>query len=182
MNMNRSNVAAISLTLPLLAAGLGLTGCQSAARVAGETTSTSRAAFDRLKALAGTWEMTDDKGQKQVASVFRVTSAGSVVCETMFPGSPHEMTNMYHADGDGVVVTHYCAQGNQPRMRAAGFDGQSIHFTFLDCTNLKSAGAERMSDLTLTLPDADHLRQEWVSYKDGKPSDHAKFELTRRKG
>ena len=40
---------------------------------------------------------------------FRVTSAGSVVQETMFPGSDHEMVNMYSVDGDKLLMTHYCA-------------------------------------------------------------------------
>ena len=34
-------------------------------------------------------------------------------------GTPMEMVTLYHMDGAELVATHYCAMGNQPRMRAA---------------------------------------------------------------
>ena len=43
------------------------------------------------------WKAVLKNGKSVVASEFLVTSAGSVVQETMFPGSDHEMVNMYHA-------------------------------------------------------------------------------------
>ena len=30
-----------------------------------------------------------------------------------------EMITMYHPDGDGLALTHYCMLGNQPRMKAS---------------------------------------------------------------
>src|SRR5206468_10874715 len=48
---------------------------------------------------------------------YKVTAAGSTLMETFFPGSHHEMVSMYHLDGDDLVLTHYCAAGNQPRMK-----------------------------------------------------------------
>ncbi|MEZ6019293.1 MAG: hypothetical protein R3F17_04090 [Planctomycetota bacterium] len=38
--------------------------------------------------------------------------------EIMFPGQPFEMTNVYRLDGNDLCVTHFCAVGNQPQMRA----------------------------------------------------------------
>ena len=49
---------------------------------------------------------------------YAVTAAGSAVVETVFPGTEHEMVTVYHADGSDLVLTHYCMEGNQPRMRA----------------------------------------------------------------
>jgi hypothetical protein len=98
----------------------------------------------------------------------------------MFPGTPHEMTNMYHLDGDGVIATHYCAMGNQPRMRCTGATGNSLPFAPLDCTNLKAPGQSHMARVTLVMLDKNHLKQEWVSRENGKDSDHANFELTRK--
>ncbi len=149
-------------------------------RVAGEPTAASNEVMAKLKALEGTWEMKDETGKMQVASVIRVSSAGSVVCETMFPGMPHEMTNMYHLDGDGVIATHYCAMGNQPRMRCTGVTGNTLAFAPLDCTNLQTPGQSHMAQLSLVMVDANHLRQEWVSRENGKDTDHANFDLTRR--
>src|SRR2546421_11290186 len=111
-----SRHAALSLVALIALAGCASTAAPHAATPA---TDAQRAALlDRVKQLQGTWEMTDDKGKNQVASVFAVSSNGSVVREIMFPGGPHEMTNVYHMDGPTMVMTHYCAMGNQPRLRA----------------------------------------------------------------
>ena len=67
--------------------------------------------------------MKDEAGKMQAASVFKVSSAGSVVWRTMLPGTPSEMKNMYHLDGVGVIATHYCAMSNQPRMRCTSATG-----------------------------------------------------------
>ena len=77
------------------------------------------AGLDRLKKLAGTWVAADEKGQPtdKVVSVFKVTSNGSAVQETIFPGSGHEMVSVYYQDGPDVVLTHYCAMGNQPHLK-----------------------------------------------------------------
>src|SRR5690242_9923644 len=74
--------------------------------------------LDRLKALAGTWVEADKDGKPtdKVVSVVKVTAAGSTVHETLFPGTPMEMISVYHLDGADLVMTHYCALGNQPRM------------------------------------------------------------------
>ena len=122
-----------------------------------------------MKSLAGTWEQTDDKGQKSVVSVFAVSSDGSVVREIMFPGTPHEMTNVYHLDGPSVVMTHYCAEGNQPRMRATGPDKPgAIALKFDSVSNLTARDQQYMGELTLLLKDKDHIVEQWTSFKEGK--------------
>ena len=73
----------------------------------------------RIKQLAGEWEMEDEGGVRHHVATFSVTAAGSAVREIMFPGSEMEMTNLYHMDGSELVITHYCAAGNQPRMVAS---------------------------------------------------------------
>ena len=78
-----------------------------------------KSAFERLKTLAGTWEGKAGHGDAgQAATVtYRLASGGSVVEETLFPGTPHEMISMYHLVDGQLVMTHYCAMANQPRMR-----------------------------------------------------------------
>src|SRR5205085_339923 len=80
----------------------------------------SHPGLERMKKLAGTWVATDKDGKPtdQVVSVVKVTAAGSAVHETLFPGQPHEMISVYHRDGSDLIMTHYCALGNQPRMKA----------------------------------------------------------------
>lgn len=92
------------------------------------------AAFEKLKTLAGTWNATMLKPDGDKASVvYRVTANGSVIMETMFAGTDHEMINMYTADGDGVTATHYCSAGNQPvlRLNAAKSSADELVFDFV---------------------------------------------------
>lgn len=191
----RFSTLALGTTLAA-AASLGLGGCRSGgARVAGETPPALKASFDQLKSLEGEWTMQDEKGQTITASVFKVTAAGSALREVMFPGTPHEMTNLYHLDGSTLVATHYCAEGNQPRMRCSATTkvgatsgpnampgGTAYPFTFADVTNLSAADGHYMGNLTVVVVDKDHIRQEWQSMKAGKPSEKVVFALTRKVG
>lgn len=140
------------------------------------------AMFDRIKSLAGEWEMTDPEGRRHTAAVFTVTSAGSAVRELMFPAQEHEMTNMYTMHGGQLRLTHYCAQGNQPHMVASAAAPDRIAFTFHSVSNLRDKDETYMGELTLVFVDADHIRQEWRSFKNTVLADHnVNFELTRRR-
>jgi hypothetical protein len=161
---------------------LGGCACQHCgngeAAVVAEASGTEREAFEKLKSLAGTWEAQTPEGPG--TSVFSVGSGGSSVREVMLPGTDHEMTNMYHLDGDTLVMTHYCAVGNQPRMRARGVtDPNVIDFKFDSVTNRTSKDQLYMGSMKLTIVDADHIKQEWTSY--GGDHGPVAFELTRKK-
>jgi len=135
-----------------------------------------------VKTLAGTWESTGPEGTA-VASVFTVCSGGSAVREVMMPGTPSEMTNMYTMDGATMVMTHYCAMGNQPHMRAhAGSDPKVIRLESDGVSDLKTAQESYMGAVTFTFVDADHLKADWQQLKDGKMvGEPTTFTLTRKK-
>jgi hypothetical protein len=121
-------------------------------------------------------------GDGSVAVTYRLTGAGSAVVETIFPGGDHEMVTVYTMDKGDVVLTHYCATGNQPRMRAAkGGDASSIAFKFDGAGNLASANDVHMHDLDIAFVDGDHVKSSWHLYKDGKQSEVKTFELARKK-
>lgn len=79
------------------------------------------ALFEEVKKLEGRWQTPDaDKdGKPDGVVVYRVTSGGSAVEETMFPGMPQEMVTVYNQDGGRLAMTHYCMLKNQPRLEAA---------------------------------------------------------------
>ena len=142
------------------------------------------AAFDRLKALAGEWVDVDGSlGMKgQVAVVYRVTGGGNSVIETLFAGQPHEMTTVYSRDGRHVVLTHHCAAGNQPRMRAQSTDGASLAFDYDGGTNLDPARDGHMHNGRIEFVGPDLVRAQWIGWQNGKPSGHSPtFNLARKK-
>lgn len=161
----------------LLAACLALAGTAHAQ-------SPAAGAFDRFKALAGDWIDADgDAGAKgQVVASYRLTGAGTAVVETMFPGSRHEMTTVYHRDGSDLVLTHYCAAGNQPRMRAKTVDGNAVAFEFDGGTHFDPARDGHMHNARIEFLGADEIRAQWQSWDKGAPAPHApKFRLLRSK-
>jgi hypothetical protein len=135
--------------------------------------------FDKLKTLAGSWQGKTSSGQA-VEVRFRVTSGGSAVMSEIM--GEENMITMFHLDGDRLLLTHYCAAGNQPRMKAtASPDGKTLRFEFLDATNLGSPQAGHMHRVIFTFPDADHHTEEWFFVQDGKEAAHERFKLERKK-
>ena len=142
-------------------------------------------AFERLKSLAGEWVDLDGAlgKQGQVAVTYRVTGAGSAVVETLFAGTPHEMVTVYHKDGSDLVLTHYCAAGNQPRMRARAADGNRIVFQFDGGSNLDPAKDGHMHDGWIEFVNEHEVRAQWNGWANGKPSAHSpRFHLSRKRG
>ena len=141
--------------------------------------------LDLFKQLAGEWVGTATpqlKDAKEVHVTYKVTSGGSAVVETLFPGTEHEMVTVIHRDGDDLLLTHYCMLGNQPQMKApATGDGNKVEFKFVRATNLKSEKDMHMHDVTFTFVDKDTLRTEWTHFKDGKAAGQVVSELKRKK-
>lgn len=147
---------------------------------------TSRAQFELLKSLAGEWTGTGGDGTEShaVEIRYRVTAAGSAVEETMSPGTEHEMITMYHLDGARLMLTHYCAAGNQPRMVATNWEidtkPQTIRFAFSGATNLASSKTGHMHAMEMTVEGTDRLRETWTYFQDGVQAHQATFEMTRK--
>jgi hypothetical protein len=137
--------------------------------------------FDRLKSLVGEWEGTSNEG-KPVHISYSLTAAGSALMESIDPGTDHSMVSLYHRDGQKLMMTHYCAAGNQPRMKAGDLsaDGHTLAFSYMDATNLAKPADPHMVKLVLSFPDDDHLTQEWTFRAGGKDSPTV-FQLARKK-
>ena len=137
--------------------------------------------FAKLKSLAGDWEGKTPDG-KTVRASYKVVSMGSAVVETLNPPGEMDMVTVYHADGDEIMMTHYCAAGNQPRMRSAKSSGDSktIIFSYVDATNLSGPSEGHMIGLDITFEDADHFAQKW-NWTGEPPSKPEVFHFQRKK-
>jgi hypothetical protein len=172
------NAALRKLAAGALAALLAVTGAAHAQSAPPQATP-----LDRFKALAGDWVDVDGAlGMKgKVAATYRVTGAGSAVVERLFVDQPHEMTTVYHLDGADLVLTHYCAAGNQPRMRTRKTDTAVLFFEFDGGTNFDPARDMHMHEAKIEFVGPDEIRHSWQSWKDGKPAGHAPgFRLVRK--
>ncbi len=160
----------------VLTAGCAAPGPRTVAKATPEQ---QAAMFGRVQELAGDWEVRYP-GQPSGVSTFKVTSGGSIVREIMFPGTDHEMTNVYHMDGPSIVVTHYCAAGNQPRMRATGVDGDALHFAFDSVTDAQP-DEHCIGSLVLRFLAKDRIEQEWTTFDSkGEGQGQMTFELVRK--
>lgn len=168
----------------------------AAAVVCGSTTTTAvggvgaQETFDQLKTLAGTWTgSAEGEGEEAEASAeevgeivheFRVSAAGTVVMETMGPDSPHEMINMYYVDGEDLALVHYCAGGNQPRMKLdrEASTPSSLIFDFDGGTNLDPAVDPHIHGATIQI-DGDAMESVWQSWAGGEQAATMTFHLSR---
>jgi hypothetical protein len=117
------------------------------------------------KKLPGRWIATTDGATVPVE--FRYVARESVLLETF--GNPgRETVTTYHADGNGMVATHYCAQGNQPRLRMQSGDARHPHLALADVTG-QDAGESVLVELSFDLTaEAGFERVEVYRQPDGK--------------
>jgi hypothetical protein len=139
--------------------------------------------LDRLKALAGEWMAAEDNEMAKkgaLVSRYVVSAGGTAVVETVFPGTPHEMVTVYHLDGDDLVLTHYCMEGNQPRMRASKAGGARLDFAFDGGTNIDPRRDRHMNSAWLELVGPDEIRNQWTEIAEGQPVFVARSHLVRK--
>jgi hypothetical protein len=135
--------------------------------------------FDELKKLEGHW--TSDAKEHAADVTYKLSSGGSVLVETMAMPNHAEMITMYHPDGEGLALTHYCMLGNQPRMKAAKDQKAGvIKFEGDGGTNMKPED-KHMHTLTVTFVDADHVKQDWTLFDGGKEQTVVTINLVRKK-
>jgi hypothetical protein len=129
--------------------------------------SDAQKSFTQLKALTGSWEGKSLDGKPLLVS-YRETAGGSAVLSEIL--GDHEMITVFNLDGPNkLLMTHYCAAGNQPRMQASvSPDGKTITFIFVDATNLASPDAGHMQRMVLTVLDDNHHTEDWTFVDHGK--------------
>ena len=138
-------------------------------------------AFDKMKALAGTWQGTIMGISIDVT--IRLASSGTVILHeaTTSGGRPpnHEIT-MFYVEGDRLIATHYCDGGNRARFEGKlSPDEKTSEFSFLDVAGSTKGGLVKR--MVFTTIDANKHVVEFTFIKpDGKPVDlRGEFERTK---
>ena len=137
-------------------------------------------AFERLTTLEGTWFATDP-GHAGVVVRFRVIAAGSVVVEEWTTSSGRTSMTLFHRDGERLMATHYCPQGNQPRLVASDWmTGDEVALTMQDVTDL-SGGESFQHDLAVQFGGCGRVSLTETYWTNEGP-DVATIELVRQPG
>ncbi|TPH13576.1 hypothetical protein [Litorilituus lipolyticus] len=138
-------------------------------------------AFNEMKSLVGVWKKENGKSPNFSVS-FELTANGSVLVETWLrKGRKHSFT-MYHLDNEGLMATHYCPQGNQPRMKLAKESTiDDLRFKFFDATNLSDLADSHQHSLGFEFSKKTNsiLRKE--SYVSSDDEEHSALQLVRVK-
>jgi hypothetical protein len=140
----------------------------------GQQALNSSDAFDRLKALEGSWSISNGRSGMQREATFR-SGAGNI----LILDEGGQLT-VFHLDKDRLSLTHYCGTGNQPRMRMRAADDRTIVFTMYDITNLSSPKAYHTSGLEVVFLSNDRVHLQYRGTTDGRESTQT-VQLTRKK-
>lgn len=128
-------------------------------------------AWGKLTSVVGTWfrpDATSPEG-KLFRISYKLISGDTTLVETFGNPAGRTTQTVFHLDGPYLMATHYCAQGNQPRLRVSGATtGDSLTFEYLDATNLKSPEASHLVRLKVEFVDQTHIRRTEVYRANGQ--------------
>ncbi|MEO9634432.1 MAG: hypothetical protein ABJF89_02745 [Parasphingorhabdus sp.] len=149
-----SQKASTSTLIPILIMALSFGGPALA-----EDLEPMPSSFEQMSKLVGDWKREGRDGSKFHIE-FELTANNSVLVERWVSrGKTHSLT-LYHRDQADVVATHYCPQGNQPRMKMSTPDGATkITFDFWDATNLAKPTDNHQHSLSFDLSQPDRVKR-----------------------
>lgn len=126
-----------------------------------------------LRALVGEWRGESSAG-RTLRIRYRLIANDTVLVESWRSPSGRETMTVYHQDGGDLVATHYCAQGNQPRLRlGADRRDQRCHFLFKDATNLPAPRTSHLHEFWIEPIDAATIRRSETYTADGERSEES---------
>jgi hypothetical protein len=128
-------------------------------------------AFERMKKLVGSWEahMQMGKEKMEMKASYKLTSGGSVLIETTHEGTPHEMVSVYHDNKKKeLVMTHYCAEHNQPKLILTGMDNNNLTMDLSPDSDIDTAKETHIHSVSIQFDGNDKMSHKWTSHKDGK--------------
>lgn len=96
----------------------------------------AKAAFEQLKGLTSDWRAAKDDSSTVVN--FKLIANGTTLVESWTMSPTRQSMTVYTMDGDRLIATHYCPQGNAPRLQFTHTDTNGAHhFVFIDGANVQ---------------------------------------------
>lgn len=131
--------------------------------------------FAQIASLEGRWQVAETD---ELEIVFEITARGQTVVERWETTSGLHSMTVYHRDGAKVIATHYCPQGNQPRLETVAGDKDHIAFAFRDITGLDEGESHAFSLGFTFNEDGSLVRSETYRSAEG-PDNPSSYTLTR---
>jgi hypothetical protein len=96
----------------------------------------AEATFEELKALVGDWKSSNPSSS--TTANYRLIANGFALVETWTMSPTRQSMTVYTMDGSRLIATHYCPQGNAPRLEMTSTDKSGTHyFLFFDGANIQ---------------------------------------------
>lgn len=135
----------------------------------------TRAAFERLDGLIGTWTSSERGRNRTSTTTFKRTGGGKVILN-----EAGGMATVYHPDNARLMLTHYCGNGTQTRMRLQAYDGKTLKFAMFDVTNLASPETYHTTHADVIFTSEDKVTIAYRGIVDGQELTQT-FDLTRQR-
>jgi hypothetical protein len=130
--------------------------------------------FAALKALQGTWLIYSDGKPLTIQMTYGVGSKGSIVTEQF-----GKELSVFYRDGSGLLMTHFCNAGNQPRLRLTDSSSPGrFQFEMFDITNLADHSKAHVQRIIYKIVDNGHVELE-VVWRTGESESSEKYVLVR---
>ena len=131
--------------------------------------------FEKIKNLVGAWKGKTKMGEqeKEITVTYSASSAGSVIIEKAFPGTPEEMVSIYYDKDGKLTMIHFCALKNQPRMTLADSKDNRIDLIFSAGSNMDPEKDPYMHSLSIDFIDNDKIVQNWTMHDAGAGKEKA---------
>ncbi len=153
-NELRKFVRLFALAISVLPAALGAQPDET------EDTLTPLQQLEQIRSWEGRWQVAETPA---LQIVFEAAARGSAMIERWETSAGLHSMTIYHMDGGAVIATHYCPQGNQPRLESRSATRGEIRFEFRDVTGL-DPGESHTHELRFT-PDPDGTLRRWEVYQ-----------------
>lgn len=138
------------------------------AGVASAAPTTAQQVFEDLGRLVGSWESVGTSARRHTVE-FRLIANGTALVETWTMSPTRTSMTVYALDGTRLLATHYCPQGNQPRLAWTGTDADGHHrFRFLDGTGLQDSAGSHQHALWIEVESADAFRRSETYVENAK--------------
>ena len=131
-------------------------------------------AFEQVKKKLGKWEGTMTQGLTgavfDVSYVFRITSGGNTITETLVEDGV-EMLTTYSDDDGKLVVKHYCGLGTEPIFEVDKLTGKSMSIKLdKSKSNLHAEHESFVTNMKWTMNSKNSMSFENTVMLDGKPT------------